>query len=166
MPRPLTCGGVLQTPLNFSDDHLDRDRVVTAARNDHIRVSLARLDELEVHRLNGGQVLLDDFIQRPAAHVSVALDAADESNVRVGIDENLDVAEVANPFIDEQQNPVDDNDVGRLDTCCIRAPQVRHEIILRFRDGLPVAQRIQVRDEKIVVESIGMIPIELPALIE
>src|SRR4051794_35380353 len=101
MQRPRTCGSVLQTPLNFSDDHLDGDRIVTAARNDHVGVALARLDELEMHWLNGRQILLDDFVERPAAHVGVALDATNKSYIRVRINENLDVTEVAHPFVDE-----------------------------------------------------------------
>src|SRR3954463_2857088 len=101
MPRPRTCGGVLQTSLNFSNDHLDGDRVVTAAGNDHVGVPLARLDELEMHGLNGRQILLDDFVERSAPHVRVALDTANKSNVRVRINENPDVTELTHPFVDE-----------------------------------------------------------------
>jgi len=77
MPRLRTAGAVLQSPLNLSDYHLDGDRVVSPARNDHISVTLARLDELEMHGLNGRQILLDDFVERPSAKAGVALDPAD-----------------------------------------------------------------------------------------
>ena len=40
--------------------HVDGDGVVAALRDDDVGVALARLDELEVHRLDGRQVLFDD----------------------------------------------------------------------------------------------------------
>jgi len=52
----------LQSPLDLSDDHLDCDRVVAAAWHDDISVTLARLDELQMHRLHRGQILVDDFV--------------------------------------------------------------------------------------------------------
>jgi hypothetical protein len=82
----------LQSPLDLSDDHLDRDRVVAATRYDHVRVSLTRLNEFIVHWLHGGQVLIDDFAERPATLLGVALDSTNQTNVRVGVDENLDIA--------------------------------------------------------------------------
>jgi hypothetical protein len=81
----------LQSPLDLSDDHLDRDRVVSAARDDHVRVALARLDEFAMHRLNGREVLLDDLVEWPAANVGIALDAANEPDVRICVHEHLDV---------------------------------------------------------------------------
>jgi len=81
----------LQSPLDLSDYHLDRDRIVATARNDDVRVAFTRLDEFVVHRLNGGEVLLDDLIERPAADMGVALDAANEPDVGVRVDEHLHV---------------------------------------------------------------------------
>lgn len=81
-----------KTLLDFSDDHFDRYRVVAAARDDDVCVTFARLDELEVHRLHRGKVLIDDLAKWPASRREVALDSADEANVRIGIDENFHVA--------------------------------------------------------------------------
>src|SRR3954471_21204377 len=101
MPR-LTAGrSARQSSLNLSDDHFDRDGVVTAARYDHIRVALARLDELQVHGLNRRQVLLDDIVERTAASVGVPFDTPYQTNVGVGVDEDLDVAQIANSLVDE-----------------------------------------------------------------
>ena len=75
-----------------ADEQVDRDRVVPAARHDHVGVALARLDELQVHRLDGGEVLVEDFLQRAAALFHVAPDAPDEPHVGVGVDERLHVA--------------------------------------------------------------------------
>jgi hypothetical protein len=81
----------LQPPLNLSDDHLDRDCVVPSARDDHVGVPLARLDELKVHRLHARQVLLDDLVEGSPAHVGVALDTANQPYVRVGVDEHFHI---------------------------------------------------------------------------
>ena len=53
-----------EAPLDLCDDHLDRHRVVAAARDDHVRVALAGFDELQVHRLHRVQVLLQHRLQR------------------------------------------------------------------------------------------------------
>jgi len=45
-----------------------------------------------MHRLHRRQVLLDYFVQRPAALVRVALDPTNEPDVGVGIDEHFDIA--------------------------------------------------------------------------
>ena len=86
---------VSQSSLNLRDDHLDGDGVVPAARHDDVRIALARLDELQVHRLDGGQVLVEDFVERAAALRDVAPDAANEPDVGVGVDEDFHVAQLA-----------------------------------------------------------------------
>jgi hypothetical protein len=82
----------LQSPLDLSDYHLGGDRVVSAARHDHVRVTLARLHELAVHRLNRREVLLDDLVERSPANASVPLDATDEPDVRIRVNEHFHVA--------------------------------------------------------------------------
>ena len=74
---------------------VDRHRVVAAERNDDVRVALARLDELEVHRLDRGLVLIDHRLHGAAALGHVALQATDEARVRIGVDEHLDVHQIA-----------------------------------------------------------------------
>jgi len=64
---------------------------VSAPRHYDIRVTLAGLDELKVHRLDGGEILLDDLVQRPAALVSVTLDATYQSDVGIGVDEHFHI---------------------------------------------------------------------------
>jgi len=157
---------VLKSPLNFSDDHLDRDRVVAAARDYDISVALARLYEFAMHRLHGGQVLLDDLIERSPAIVRVALDSPYEPDVCVRIDEYLDVAEIPHPGVDEQQNPVDDDHIRRLDVRRLGPAQMRDEIVLGLVDRLALAEGFEMKAEQIVVERIRVIPIELPALVQ
>jgi len=55
------------------EQHFDGRLVQTAAREDHIGVALARLDELFVARAHRFQVLGDDAVGRAAALGGVAL---------------------------------------------------------------------------------------------
>src|SRR6266542_114186 len=71
-----------QSPLDLSEDHLDGDRVVSAARDDHVGVALAGLDELKMHRLHCRQVLIEHLFERTPAASRVALDSPDEPDVR------------------------------------------------------------------------------------
>jgi hypothetical protein len=166
MPRLRTAGGVLQSPLNLSDDHLDGDCVVSTARHYDVGVTLAGLDEFAMHRLNGGQVLLDDFIEGSPANVGVALDSSNQPDVRIGIDEYFDIAKIPHSFVDEQQNAIDDDYVRRLDACRARPAQMSDEIVLRFVDRFALAEGFKVRTEQVIVERVGMIPIELSALVQ
>ena len=95
IPKDEARGGVAQSLLDLRDDHLDRDCVVPAPRHNDVRVALARLDELQVHRLHGRQVLVDDFVEGPSAGAHVAADAANEPDVGIGVDEHFHVAELA-----------------------------------------------------------------------
>src|SRR5205814_119387 len=65
--------------------------------------------------------------------------------VGVGIDENLDVAQVANSLVDEEQNSIDYDHVGRLYSRRAWAPEVSHEIVFRLVDRFAFAQCFQMR---------------------
>ncbi len=81
--------------LHPSDDHVNCDLVPAALRDDDIRELLRGLDKGLVHRLDGGEVLVDDRIQRAAALLYIALDSPQDADIRVGIDENFDIHEIS-----------------------------------------------------------------------
>src|ERR1035437_3944068 len=108
-----------------------------AARHDDVRVALARLDELEMHGMDRGEVLVEDLLQRPAALFHVAADAADEPDVGGGVDEGLHVATRPHALVHEQQDAVDDDDVGGFDALRPVLPQVRDEVVDRFLNRFP-----------------------------
>jgi len=139
---------------------------VAAARDDDVRVAFARLDEFAVHRLDGREILFDDLIERPAANVGVALDATDQPDVGIRIDEHLHVTQVAHPRVDEEQNTVDDDDISRIHPRVLGAAEMRDEIVLRFVDGHPPAERLKVRTQQVIIEGVGMIPVEFLPLVK
>src|SRR5207244_6987104 len=86
---------------------VDRDEVVSAFGDDEIRVALRRLDELEVHRANARLVLTNDLIQGAASLGDVALESPDETDVRIGVDVDLDVHQVPEARVLQDQKAVE-----------------------------------------------------------
>ena len=77
------------------DSTISRATVLKPAfRDDDVGVALGRFDELHVHGAHGVQVLLDDRFGGAPALDDVALQAANEAQVGVGVDEDLDVEEL------------------------------------------------------------------------
>lgn len=66
--------------------HVQRDLIVSALGDDDIRLALTRLDELLVHGLYGGQILIHYAFKASAAITHVAHDPAQYAHVGVGID--------------------------------------------------------------------------------
>ena len=89
--------------------------VVPAAGEDDVGVALGGLHELVVHRAHRGEVLLDHRVDGAAAQLQVALEAADEAHVGLGVDEDLQVEEVAELRLDEEEDALDEHHVARLD---------------------------------------------------
>jgi len=116
--------------------------------------------------LHGGEILLDDLFERPAALARVPLDSPDQPDVRIRIHEYLDVAKVPHSRIDEQQDAVDDDYIRGLDPRRVRPAQVSEEIVLRLVDRPTTAKSSQMRAEQIIVERIRVIPIDLSAVVE
>ena len=73
----------VDVPLDAVDDHLERDQVFAALRDDKIRIFLARLNIELVHGLDGGQILVNDGIDAAAALFDIAADAAAQAHVGV-----------------------------------------------------------------------------------
>ena len=93
-----------------TDHDIEGDAVVAALGDDEIGPALARLDELQVHRPHRLVVLLADLTEGAAARLHVAADAAEDADVGVGVDEDLDVEAIADPLVDEDQDALDDDD--------------------------------------------------------
>jgi len=98
--------------------------------------------------------------------MQVALDPANQPDVRIRIDEHLHVAKLPHSVVDEQENAVDHDHIRRLDARRLLTPEMRHEVILRFVDRPSLAEGIEMSAEQIVIERVGMVPIELPALVQ
>ena len=96
---------------------------MAAFEDDDIGILAARLNELLVHGLDGRQILCDDALERAAAVAHVAQRAAQNANIGVGLDEDLDVKHFAQPRVLENEDALDDDDLARPDelglTCAL-----------------------------------------------
>ena len=141
------CEDVLYLRLHDVEGH-----VVEAAVDDDVGEGLRRLDVEVVHRLDRRQVLIDDVLEVAAALVHVAQHAAQDALVGVGLDENLDVKEVAQALVLEDQDALDDDDLARLDDLRPVGARVAREVVDRALDAPALAQCLEVRDEQVRLE--------------
>jgi len=101
-----------------------------------------------MHRADGGHVLVDDRICRPTALGDVALQTADEADVRVGIHEELNIKQLAQGWLGKEQDAFDEDDAARLDRLRPLGAAVGGEVIDRHFYRLAVFQLYDVLDEQ------------------
>ena len=62
------------------------------------------------------------------------MNSAYQPDIGVSVHENLDVAQLADPLIDKEQNAVDHDDVGRRDRDGLVGAQMGYKIVDRLVD--------------------------------
>ena len=152
--------------MHSRDDHLHGNPVVAAFRQDHVRVPLGRLDKLQVHRPHRREVLTDHVGHQAPTLDHVTLQPADETNVVRHVDIDLDVEEIAQPLVGKQQYAVHQHDRTRLHVHPARRSRVRRKVVGGLLDRLAARQLLQVRHQQVAVDRIGMVEVDLPALVE
>lgn len=75
--------------------HFEGNLIVAAFRNDDVGEFFARFDELLVHRLDRAEVLAHNGVKRTPSFVYITEDSADDSHIRVRIDEHLNVKQIS-----------------------------------------------------------------------
>jgi hypothetical protein len=145
---------------DLCQDHFNRHRVVTAARDDDVRPAFAWFDELQVHRPDRVHVLLQDLLQRTAAGRDVALDPPHQADVGVGVHEHLHIQPLPHPLVGEQQNAVYYHHVHLRDPHRLRTARVDGVVVHRLLDRLPGRHRIEVFHEEVEIERVGVVPVD------
>ena len=148
------------------DDEVDADLVAAAFGDDDVGKALGRLDELHVHGTDGGHVLLDDGFHGAAALIDVALEAAHEADVGVGVHEDFDVHQFAEGRVFENEDALENDGGARLDAGDLRDAAMRGEIVRGQIDGFAGAQPAKMLDEERRFDRVGMIEIEPGAILE
>jgi len=92
--------------------------------------------------------------------VSVTLDSSNQPDVGICVDENLHVAQLSYSLVDEQQDSVDNHNIGCLHARWLRAAKVRHEIVLGLVDRHSLRESDEMRAQQVVIERIRVVPIE------
>src|SRR5215467_2693301 len=93
-----------QNRFYLAGDQVDADGVEAALGNYYVGVSLGWFHELEMHWPDGHHVLFDHRLERPPSLMNVAIQPANEANIGVGIDKNLEVHQAAQSRITEDQD--------------------------------------------------------------
>lgn len=131
-------GIVSQEPLDASDNHIQGDCVVPTFGDDHICIALGRLYKFEMHRANRVHVLLDHGLGRAAALRDVPIQAADKSQVRIGVDENFYIEEFSQVGFREDKDALHDDDIVGFYWDKLVGAGVSFEIVDRQFDSLPI----------------------------
>src|SRR5215813_3919467 len=109
---------------------------MTTLRNDDVSKTLRRLDELNMHRPDRSDVLIDDRIERPPAFGDVTAEAANKAQIVRRIDKDLDIHLLEQTRFRKNQDAFDDDNRFRLNPRRRRQTGMRLEIIDRQFDRL------------------------------
>src|SRR5699024_9815670 len=139
--------------------------VVPALGNDDIGVAFGGFDVEFVHRLDRVQVLVLDRLQGPPAVDDIAFDPSQQAHIGVGVDEELDVEQSADPRLGEDEDALDDDHPGGFDQGRCVAAVVDREVVDGAFDRSAGPQRGEVVDEEIVVEGVEVVVVDLLALL-
>ena len=112
-------------------DDIHRHGIQAAFGDDDIGIALGRLDKFQVHGADGGQVLVDDRLGGATALGDVALQAADEADIGIRIDEDLDIEQLAQLGFGKDQDAFHQDDRLWLDADGLRGARVGLEIVDR-----------------------------------
>ena len=140
-------------------------RLCPPFEHDDVRVLAARLNVLLVHGLDGREVLCDDALERAAAVADVAQGAAQDAHVGVGLDENFNVEHIAQGRVLENEDALDDDDLGGEDLDGFVRAVVVHIGVDGALDAAARLERLEVLDEQARFKGVGMVVVDLGALL-
>uniref|UniRef100_A0A0N4ZXM2 Transcriptional regulator n=1 Tax=Parastrongyloides trichosuri TaxID=131310 RepID=A0A0N4ZXM2_PARTI len=119
--------------------------------DDEVGMDARRFRQPFVAGPDSGEILLNDGFRRAAALGLIAQQAADEADVRRGVDEHLDVEQGRQGGRAQQVGAFDHDHLGGADSFALWLAPVVDEGIDRRRYGLAALQRRQVGDQQIVI---------------
>src|SRR6185369_9894989 len=100
--------------MQLAENEVDSDQILAALGDDEVGPALGRLDELQMHRPHRRVILLAHRLKGAPALLDVAANSAKYAEVRVGVDEDLDVEQGSHASLDEHQDALDDDDACRV----------------------------------------------------
>lgn len=118
-----------------------------------------------MHGADGGEVLLDDRFGGAAAFGDVTVQTADETEVGVGVDEDFYVKQFAETHFAKDEDAFDDDDPVGLNGDGAGGAGVGGEVVNGKFDGVPFAKLLNVINEQVRVEGIGMVEVNFRPLL-
>src|SRR5258707_942921 len=146
---------------NFCGQHIDRDFVFPAFRNNNVSPSFAWLNELEMHRFYGVFVLSHDRLNRAVTLEEISPQSTQQPFISISLDEDFDIHEIAKLPVIKYQNALYDDHILRLNYFHVRKPMVCRIVIEWLVDWVPFFQLLEMFDKKRCLKCVGMIKIDL-----
>ena len=141
-------------------DYIDRNLVMTSLRNDYVRISLAWLDELEVHRLDSLGVALYDPFGSLSSFSDVSGYDPHYPVVIVSIHKELYVHLFAKLLACEDEYAFHDDHICRMyGDCLILGTGAGDVGIDRLLHASPVSKLLDMLAEQIEIYRVGMVEI-------
>ncbi len=151
----------------FVEDLFDGPVEDVGAFDGHGGVGLRGQDVLFGHGAGGGFELGADGFFGAAALAHVAIDAAVEADFVGGVDVDAEVVERYEFWVVERENAFDEDDAGGDDGVEDAGDAgVVGEIVTRTLDGVAVAEAVDVLDEELGFQGVGVVEVLLVALVE
>src|SRR5664280_1371634 len=146
--------------LQLADNDVDGDQIKTPFGNDEVRVSLGGFHKLEMHRPDDVHVLRHHGLDRAAPLARVPQEAADEPDVGIRVDVELDVQQVAQRRVLQHQDTLEDDDGLRFDVVGPELAFIASVTIHGHINRLATGQTLEMFDQQIIVIGTGMVVID------
>ena len=108
-----------------------------------------------MHRLNGGQVLVHHAVQRAAALLNIAYNAAQNAHIGIGIHKHFHIHHIAQLLAGKNQDAFHNDDRGRVYRNGLIAAVVDRVIIYRNLHAFAAAQSLQVLHQQLGIKGSG-----------
>lgn len=158
--------GNLQFVVDQGVDHLEGHLVFAAVRYDDIGIAFGGFDELQVHRAYKFFVLLQHAFQAAFTFDDIAVDAAQQADIVVGIHEQLDVHQLAQLLLAEDQNTVDEDYFTWMYFLRFLAANVFGKIVDGHVYAVAFHQGVDVPDQQLGLERRRVVEILFGTLFE
>ena len=152
--------------MDILNEQRECDGVHPPFGNDDISVALGGLDEVTMHGLHRREVLLEHRVHITSALLDITHEATSQAHIIIGINEDLDVHQFAQFLVLEDQDPIKDQDLRRLDAYRLGQAVVVGEGVDGALDTLSLLELADMLDHHIRVEGVRVVIVELGALLE
>ena len=136
-----------------------------ATRQDDVSGALGGFDELLVHRFHKGLVVSQHILPGTATLGDVAADDTHQALVTVGVDKHLDVHALAQFLVDQHHDALNDDDLGGMHIDDLLRTGAGDIGIDGHGDGLAVFEAVEMVDEQVPLDGIGMVEVDLLLLL-
>ena len=131
----------------YGTNHVDGHGVVFVVGNDDVGKGFRGFDKLLVHGFQGGLVAVQNFFHVTATLGNVAFQSSNQSLVRIGVNEYLDVEQVAKFRIGKNQDSFDNHHFSGMGHDGVVGPVVRGKGIYGLVDGVSGLEFLVVCDQ-------------------